>query len=76
MLHSLGVIFLLVAGSVQAATAQFYFDFFDADGALIGDGFYEFDDIPLGTKVSFASLTNFSWEFNISTLGISLSSND
>jgi len=68
-------IVLLLFGIVGVANAvQFDFTFYDNSGDIAGDGFYIFDEIYPNTSESFSSLTNFSWEFDISEYGILISS--
>jgi hypothetical protein len=53
--------------SAEAQTVIFDFQFFDFSGGEIGTGFFEFDDITPDTQVAYDGLTNYSWEFDIST---------
>ncbi|MBV7256541.1 VPLPA-CTERM sorting domain-containing protein [Pacificimonas sp. WHA3] len=64
----------LLMASASANAVIFDFEFLDADGVMAGSGYYEFDDIDPSNKASFASLTGFSWEFNIAGFGLFLSS--
>jgi hypothetical protein len=58
----------------QARAAQFNFTFFNAGGSPIGTGVYSFDEIAPATSASFSSLTNFTWQMDVPSLGIALSS--
>ena len=59
----------------RAAVPQgFLFTFFNEGGSPIGTGFYSFDEISPATSASFSSLTNFIWQMDVPSLGISLSS--
>ena len=61
-------------GTATAAVVRFEFVFRDSLNSSIGTGFYQFDDISPATSASFSTLTSFSWEFDIPSLSIYLSS--
>ncbi len=65
---------MMALGANSAAAVTFDFDFRDGSGTQVGTGFYAFDDIAPGTKASFGSLTNFSWQFDLTAYGFSIGS--
>ncbi|MBT3177721.1 MAG: PEP-CTERM sorting domain-containing protein [Desulfobacula sp.] len=71
------IIFCLLFGTsltICAAPIQFDFEFMDSGGGSIGSGFLIFEDIsPVQTEM-FINLSVFSWEFDIPSLGILVSS--
>lgn len=73
----IGLMFVLSAGLANVSRAElvrFLFDFRAGTTTSIGSGFYQFDEITPSTNASFASLTNFSWAFDVPSLGLSLAS--
>lgn len=65
----------LLSSAPTANAITFDFEFKDATGGVVGSGFYSFDEVAPDTKRSFASLTSFSWGFEITDFGgISVSS--
>lgn len=65
---------LVGSSEARAGLIRFSFDFRDGSGASVGTGFYQFDEILPDTMRTFTSLTNFSWEFDLPSLGLFLSS--